>query len=127
MILCWPSSTILRFCAWIFCFISEVVKSNKLSFEYEWKEEFPATVNNKDCVERVRLAANTNAFETVFISKPFRWSEDFGHFTSSFPGAYFGLGAGEGVPAMHHVDYDFPDKLINVGVQMYMALLNQVI
>jgi metal-dependent amidase/aminoacylase/carboxypeptidase family protein len=108
-------------------YITKETEIYKLTFDYSWKAEFPATVNDNKCIERVRLAANSNSLETVFISKPFRWSEDFGHFTGTFPGAYFGLGAGDKVAALHHADYDFPDQLIKIGVQMYKALLNQVL
>lgn len=108
-------------------YITKETEVHKLTFDYSWTEEFPATVNNNKCIEWIRQAANSNALETVFISKPFRWSEDFGHFTSAFPGAYFGLGAGDTVAALHHADYDFPDKLIKSGIQIYMSLLNQVL
>ncbi len=108
-------------------FITETANNHKLGLNYLWKEEYPATVSNEKCVDHIRMAANDIGLETVFISKPFRWSEDFSHFTIRFPGAFFGLGAGEDAAALHHPDYDFPDKLIKPGVDLYMSLLNQLL
>lgn len=108
-------------------FITEATANHKLGLSYTWKEEYPATVSNEECVNYIRKAANLIGMETVFISKPFRWSEDFSHFTSRFPGAFFGLGAGEQTAALHHPDYDFPDKLIKPGIELYLSLLNQLL
>jgi metal-dependent amidase/aminoacylase/carboxypeptidase family protein len=108
-------------------FITETAEKHKLSLTYQWKEEYPATISNEECVNAVRNAANETGLESVFISKPFRWSEDFSHFTTRFPGAFFGLGAGEDIAALHHPDYDFPDKLIKPGIELYMSLLNNLL
>ena len=111
----------------VISFIKEVSTNFKLNLEYSWKEEYPATISSDECVEYIRKAANNIQLETVFISKPFRWSEDFSHFTAKYNGAFFGLGAGENTAALHHPDYDFPDKLIKTGIELYMSLLNQLI
>lgn len=108
-------------------FINEIASEGRLGLSFSWKEEYPATISNEECVEKVRNAANNINLETVFISKPFRWSEDFSHFTSKYKGAFFGLGAGENTAALHHPDYDFPDKLIKPGVELYISLLNELL
>jgi metal-dependent amidase/aminoacylase/carboxypeptidase family protein len=31
----------------------------------------------------------------------------------------FGLGSGENVPALHNPDYDFPDEIIQAGIDIF--------
>ncbi|MFZ5433168.1 MAG: M20/M25/M40 family metallo-hydrolase, partial [Calditrichota bacterium] len=81
-------------------------------------ERFPSTANDSKCVAIVRAAANELGLSPAAPLYPFPWSEDFGHFTAAFPGALFGLGAGEHTPALHHPHYDFPDALIETGVRL---------
>jgi metal-dependent amidase/aminoacylase/carboxypeptidase family protein len=83
-----------------------------------WTEDFPATVNDAHVLATVRSAAHTLDLDVVDAASPFAWSEDFGHFTHKYAGALFGLGAGLSCPALHHPDYDFPDKLIMTGLAM---------
>lgn len=51
---------------------------------------------------------------------PMRASEDFGRFGSVMPAAMLFLGSGEGCPALHAPDYDFPDDLIAVGAGIFL-------
>ena len=37
----------------------------------------------------------------------------------------FGLGAGLDTPALHNPDYDFPDELIDTGVQLFGGIIDQ--
>ncbi|HPG33220.1 MAG TPA: hypothetical protein PLM34_05160, partial [Lentimicrobium sp.] len=60
------------------------------------------------------------------IEHPFRWSEDFGHFTQNFRGALFGVGAGQAHPQLHHPDYDFPDEIIITGTRMFYSLIQKL-
>jgi len=87
-----------------------------LACTVDWTEAFPATVNDDGVVDAIAAVATARGLEVVFREQPFSWSEDFGHFTAAFPGALFGLGAGETTAALHHPDYDFPDALLPVGV-----------
>ena len=59
----------------------------------------------------------------VTIREPFRWSEDFGHFTALYPGALFGIGAGKNHPGLHNNDYDFNDNIIETGLNIFMNLI----
>jgi metal-dependent amidase/aminoacylase/carboxypeptidase family protein len=38
----------------------------------------------------------------------------------------FGLGAGNDTPALHNPDYDFPDKLIPTGINMFRSIIDQI-
>ncbi len=94
-----------------------------LGVETTWTEEFPAVVNNSDCVEVVREAARRSGLPVIPVDVPFSWSEDFGRFTLRYPGALFGLGAGEEHPQLHTGNYDFPDELITKGIDVFHGLV----
>lgn len=107
---------------------NEISEREKLKIDISWTEEFPATVNNSECVKIIQDSIKAYNFEFETVSTPFRWSEDFGHFTSSYKGAMFGLGSGERQPDLHNPDYDFPDEIIKFGVktfeEIYKLILN---
>lgn len=98
-----------------------------LKYEIEWVEKFPSTFNNDSCVNLVRESAGENHLTVREISHPFRWSEDFGHFTQQFKGALFGIGSGVGHPELHHSDYDFPDEIIVTGTKMFYSIISEIL
>jgi len=63
----------------------------------------------------------------VILAEPVRWSEDFGQFTMTFPGALFGLGAGENKSDLHTWYYDFPDEILQTGITMFHDILLEVL
>lgn len=104
--------------------IAETASENSLKYEIEHTEIFPATENNGQCVEIISAAAKQNDLKIILKEEPFKWSEDFGHFTSEFKGAMFGLGAGVETPQLHNPDYDFPDLLIPAGANLFYSIIN---
>ncbi len=104
-----------------------VASKYNLKHEIEWVEEFPSTFNNHECVDIVSASATENHLIVNEINQPFRWSEDFGHFTQLFKGAMFGIGAGEGHPELHHPDYDFPDDIIITGTKMFYSIIKKIL
>lgn len=108
--------------------VIEICREEKIRFEYEWKEEFLSLKNVPYPVEIIKKAALNLDLETIEMTVPFKWSEDFSHFTNNFPGAMFGLGAGKDHAALHNPDYDFPDEIIATGINMFLniyRLINQ--
>jgi amidohydrolase len=103
-----------------------IAAAHDLRCSLDWTEVFPAVRNHGRTVDRIAAQADALGLKTVWPDVPFPWSEDFGHFTSAFPGALFGLGAGEAQPALHHPDYDFPDALIPTGVAMLARALQDL-
>lgn len=101
--------------------LREVCQREKLRYSSEFADVFPATVNSSEEFENICAAASADTLQLA--NKPFRWSEDFGHFTARFPGAMFGLGAGYDTPPLHHPAYDFPDALITLGADIFMRLV----
>jgi len=95
-----------------------VARMHGLRCEVETAETFPPTANDRGVVAVVEEAAHNLAMQVEYRATPFPWSEDFGHFTARHRGALFGLGAGETIPPLHHPEYDFPDSLIEPGVNL---------
>ncbi|MFO7850919.1 MAG: amidohydrolase [Bacteroidota bacterium] len=102
--------------------VIDICKKEKISYDHEWKEEFLSMKNAPYPVEIIRKASAESKLELIEMDEPFKWSEDFSHFTKSFPGAMFGLGAGTDQPAVHNPDYDFPDEIIDAGLSMFFNI-----
>ena len=86
-------------------------------------EPFPATVNNKQCVNKVAKAAQEIGLSTGFLAEPMRWSEDFGYYLQKTQGAFFGLGCGLQHAGLHTADYEFNDNIIESAVALYLKLV----
>lgn len=107
--------------------VNEIVKSEHLKAAISFEEVFPATVNDKACTQLIYNACNKLGVNVKYLDHPFKWSEDFGHFTNSYNGALFGLGSGLNQPALHNPDYDFPDDLIPTGINLYRNIYTQIL
>jgi amidohydrolase len=107
--------------------IREQATLSGLAFEMEWRDVFTAGVNDPVAVAVVRRAAERLDLSYQLMEEPMSESEDFGRFTSSTTGAFFGLGAGKKTPPLHDPEYDFPDALIGPGVRMLKSLVDEVL
>ncbi|RLD58803.1 MAG: amidohydrolase, partial [Bacteroidetes bacterium] len=103
--------------------VKNTAQKYSLGYDISYTDKFLATYNNKKCVEFIKNATLQNNYQLIDTKEPFRWSEDFSYFTKNYSGAMFGLGAGEGTPDLHNSNYDFPDDLIEHGVNMFMSIL----
>ncbi len=103
--------------------IGEEISSN---FEGTLKifevEPFAATINSEKGVEIVKNATMESVVEISELDEPFPWSEDFGEYRKKSPITLFGLGAGENSPALHSETYDFNDRLIETGIELFRAI-----
>ncbi len=102
-----------------------VASTHELDVTIRWTEEFPETFNDATAAGQVHEAATTLSRPLVEPAHPFPWSEDFGHFTRAYPGALFGLGSGIEQPPLHHPTYDFPDEILEPGVELWLEVLRQ--
>lgn len=98
--------------------VMEFAAPSKLNYEISYTEEFPATTNHPEAVKIVLGAAAASGLEVVEAGLPFRWSEDFAHFGRISKATLFGIGAGTTHPPLHDAGYDFPDRIIPVGVSV---------
>ncbi|NQU32239.1 MAG: amidohydrolase [Bacteroidetes bacterium] len=106
--------------------IETICKDEKLKHEISYSEEFPATVNNNECVKLIKESAKENNLQVENIASPFRWSEDFGYYTQKYKGGFFGLGSGIDHPALHSSNYDFPDEIIETGINMFYTIYEKI-
>ena len=104
-----------------------VARAHGLGVEVEWTEQFPATANDARIAEIVAAAARGAGAELIELERPFPWSEDFGHFTGRYPGVLYGLGSGVETPALHAPTYDFPDELLEPGVEILHAAVRRLL
>jgi len=107
--------------------VQKIAMECYLEEQFIHREPFPATCNNPDVIRRIALSTVRSSSEVIYPESPFRWSEDFGHFTSRYPGALIGLGAGTSHSDLHTIYYDFPDEIIEAGVSTFYSIFKEFI
>lgn len=100
---------------------------HELKTEISWTESFEAGYNHPDAVAHIAKAAQQLGLNTHEVPRPFRWGEDFGHFTQHYRGAMFCLGAGNNHPSLHHPHYDFNDDLLEPGVAVFYKIIRNIL
>ena len=107
--------------------VLEIAKKFNLKATIHWTQSFEANENNIEAVNYIRKAISELKLDTLEKELPFTFGEDFGLFTQKFKGAMLGLGSGENVPALHNPDFDFPDEIIETGVQLFHQITNEIL
>jgi len=107
--------------------VEAIAETHKLEYQISWMDEFPITENSEQAVKVIAAAAENLGIRIIQPDVPFPWSEDFGHFTTKYPGALFGIGAGIGTQVLHSPEYDFPDELIAPGVEIFIEIVNELL
>lgn len=102
-------------------------KKHNLKSSVEWFDFFPTVINNDSCNELIYKTAIDKNFKIIQKPYPFRFGEDFGWFSQKYKTAMFGLGAGINSPALHHADYDFPEEIIETGMDMFKGIIELII
>ena len=96
----------------------DLASEHKLVFSHQLQDVFPATENTPDCAQKILKLCNGDT-----LNVPMRWSEDFGHYLSHCPGAFFGIGAGKDHPPLHTEHYEYPDSLLTPTIETFMLLM----
>ena len=107
--------------------VRDCAAAELLFAEVEWMQDFPATVNDDILVDTLERVCRDTGIAGMEIPKPFRWSEDFGHFADICPILHFGLGIGEQAPGLHQPDYEFCDDTILIAVSGFYELANSLL
>lgn len=104
-------------------------EANKFNLQHqiEWREEFAAIENNKECVDYLVETSNILNRHHIFIEKPFRWSEDFGFYSQKYKSGFFGFGTGLNKPSLHNPDYDFNDETILPTITFINKLIKVIL
>lgn len=106
--------------------IRKAAQKYHLKTNISYSEDFPAVVNNNPCVELLEQVSGDLGISREFLTQPFRWSEDFAYFTKKYPGALFGLGSGIDQPQLHHPDFDFPDDILETGINIFYGIVQKI-
>ena len=101
--------------------VGTIASRYHLEVQHTLVEPFRATENNSLLVEHIENVCGTRS---RYMLTPFRWSEDFANYLQLYPGAMFGIGAGEKQPELHHPEYDFPDALIPLAAQVFYNIIH---
>lgn len=104
--------------------VENISFEEKLSLEIEWLQEFYTNYNDEQALAHILKSAKESELPLIESPTPLKWGEDFGLFTQRFPGAFIGLGAGENTPSLHNPDYDFPDELLETGVELFDSIIH---
>lgn len=96
-----------------------------LELTTEYTDTFPDTANPESEVERMQKILNAQGKELLNLAEPFRPSEDFGWYLNEFPGCYVGLGSGEDHVPLHHDDFEFPDEIIQPGIEFFYGIISE--
>jgi amidohydrolase len=97
------------------------------SYELDYRQNAPATVNDPDLAARVRPALERAVGkENVIVSPPTMGGEDFAYFANEVPGFYFRLGTvkpGTTSGGLHTPDFRADDSAVPVGMKAMARLV----
>lgn len=97
-----------------------------LRAEVDYHDVFRHCENDAEAVAILKDAAFRAGILEASLDLPMRASEDFGRFGQGAKAAMLFLGAGENCAALHNPDYDFPDDLIAIGVNLFAAVATRL-
>lgn len=100
--------------------------------QIDYQERYPATINNSECAQKIRkvsqnLFGNDKVFSNV---PPTMASEDFSFMLHHKKRAYIWLGVDDedqSSPPLHNPYYNFNDKAIPLGIQLWIGLVEQTL
>ena len=98
-----------------------------LGVEITYDDVFEACTNSGEAVQILSEACQSRDIPCKLVATPQRFSEDFGQFGKGAKNAMFWLGAGRDHPQLHNPDYDFPDALIPIGTDIFLAAIEQTL
>lgn len=114
----------------IFAYVEGALRpyNGELTVESKRVEPFVANMNDGWLVNKIIAGAEAAQVPVTRLPQPNDWGEDFGAMTMlpEVRGAMFGLGSGEDCLPLHHPDYDYPDRLIEVSCAIYLNTLREI-
>ncbi len=107
--------------------ITRLAKEQNLTVEISYTDDFPATVNHSEAILYLERSASKYGVPSVVLEQPNRWSEDFAHYSLACKAAIFGLGSGTEHADLHSPSYDFPDEIIEPGVNLFKGIAEEIL
>ncbi|NNF35799.1 MAG: amidohydrolase [Saprospiraceae bacterium] len=98
-------------------------QNHGLDHSITYSDFFPSVENNNTCLEKLNRACTTLNYSIFKLDQPLPFGEDFGFIARKYKGILFGLGSGVETPPLHHETYDFPDKLIETGINIFKSII----
>lgn len=106
---------------------TQIAQRYGLGFENSFTDTFPATNCDPELTQLVDGICSEKHFAHAYLEEPNRWSEDFAHYAALGKSLIFGLGAGENQPEIHSPGFNFPDDIIDNGVDMMEAIVRKIL
>ncbi|MEJ7839171.1 MAG: amidohydrolase [Thermomicrobiales bacterium] len=105
---------------------SGVALAMNATVSYEYRRGYPATVNEAEAVEIVRMAAtDVVGADNVLLADPKMGAEDFSYFLEHRPGAFFFVGSKNDDKGLvwghHHPRFDIDEESLGIGIQTMVA------
>ncbi|KCV83526.1 hippurate hydrolase HipO [Actibacterium atlanticum] len=100
-----------------------VAQAYSVEIAIDFREGYPATVNDETCTDFARAVA-LDVAGTVTEATPSMGAEDFSFMLERCPGTYAYLGTGAGA-ALHHPAYDFNDEVAHIGASYFARLVER--
>ena len=97
-------------------------KTDRVEVTFSFCEVFPATVNDNETLAGLKRICSDIGLDCIDVPEPFRWSEDFGHYSSVAKTAMFGIGAGVDWPQLHTENFIFNDNILHTALKLFTAL-----
>lgn len=107
--------------------VNDHAQREHLVAEVEWLEAFPEIRNDEVLTMLIEELAGERGLPVIRRDMPFRWSDDFGHFSRAWPSVYFGLGIGEEAAGLHNAEYRFPDDVMRTGLDLLYSTAMRVL
>ena len=96
----------------------------ELAIKVFWHDIFLSVTNDAEATGIARRVATRQGHVLHDMPTPMRWSEDFGRFGGDGAKAtLLYIGAGETHPQLHNPDYDFPDALIPLVIDLFSGII----
>lgn len=105
--------------------LDKICSKEGLEFKLDWFESFHSNHNDAKAVQIIESACQKLGYSYQKLEQPLDFGEDFGLFTENYAGAMFALGSGEDCPALHTVDYDFPNQLLPIASNVFKEIAKQ--
>ena len=106
--------------------VNNISEKYLLKSEVVYTEMFAGCHNDANATALLEKAFSKNNLPFTIAEKPMPWGEDFGLFSTKYPGSLFGLGSGDDCAALHDPHYDFPDEIISTGINAFTTIVKEV-
>ena len=110
--------------------VEGISDAHEITGEVSFETEFVETINSSDQTEIVIAVAEELGLSLDKNCEPMSFSEDFAHFSNVVPGCFFLLGNGKSgcvSSPLHSSSYDFNDKLLPIGVEIWSNLVRNIL